>query len=63
MHIEQFRDFCLAKKVVTEHLPFDDFTLVFKVMAKTFTLLDLNSLQKCDQKIILKCEPKKAEDL
>ena len=34
MHIEQLRDFCIAKKGVTEHFPFDDFTLVFKVMHK-----------------------------
>lgn len=34
MSIEQFRDYCLAKKGVTECLPFDDKTLVFRVLTK-----------------------------
>jgi predicted DNA-binding protein (MmcQ/YjbR family) len=62
MHIEQVRDFCIAKKGVTEHFPFDDVTLVFKVMGKMFALVGLNSWEKGDQKINLKCDPDKAAE-
>ena len=41
MNIEQFRDFCLAKKGVTESFPFDQNTLVFKVSGKMFALTSL----------------------
>ena len=34
MNVEEFRDYCLAKKGVTETFPFDEVTLVFKVMGK-----------------------------
>lgn len=63
MHIEQVRDFCIAKKGVTEHFPFDDVTLVFKVMGKMFALTGLNSWEKGEQKINLKCDPERAEEL
>jgi predicted DNA-binding protein (MmcQ/YjbR family) len=63
MHIEQVRDFCLSKKGVTEHFPFDEVTLVFKVMGKVFALVGLNSWEKGDQKINLKCDPDKATEL
>jgi predicted DNA-binding protein (MmcQ/YjbR family) len=38
MNIEQIRDYCLSKKEVTEHFPFDNDTLVFKVLGKMFYL-------------------------
>ena len=60
MHIEQLRDFCIAKKGVTEHFPFDESTLVFKVMNKMFALVGLNNWEKGEQKINLKCDPEKA---
>ena len=63
MNIEQLRDFCITKKGVTEHFPFDNVTLVFKVMDKMFALISLSSWEKGEQKINLKCNPKKAEDL
>lgn len=63
MHIEQLRDFCIAKKGVTEHFPFDNVTLVFKVMNKMFALTGLDSWEKGEQKINLKCDPEKAEEL
>ena len=31
MDIEFFREYCLSKQAVTEELPFDESTLVFKV--------------------------------
>ncbi|WP_435415484.1 MmcQ/YjbR family DNA-binding protein [Polaribacter aestuariivivens] len=63
MHIEQLRDFCIAKKGVTEHFPFDDVTLVFKVMDKMFALVGLSKWEYGEQKINLKCNPDKAEEL
>ena len=63
MHIEQLRDFCITKKGVTEHFPFDDVTLVFKVMNKMFALVGLNHWEEGDQKINLKCDPEKSEEL
>ena len=63
MHIEQLRDFCITKKGVTEHFPFDDVTLVFKVMNKMFALVSLSSWEKGEQKINLKCNPEKSEEL
>ena len=63
MHIEQLRDFCIAKKGVTEHFPFDVSTLVFKVMDKMFLLTSLNNWEQGEAKINLKCNPEKAEEL
>lgn len=44
MDIEQFREYCLAKKGVTEELPFGPQTLVFKVMGKIFALTSLDTI-------------------
>ena len=63
MHIEQLRDFCIAKKGVTEHFPFDESTLVFKVMDKMFLLTGLNNWEKGESKVNLKCNPEKAIEL
>jgi predicted DNA-binding protein (MmcQ/YjbR family) len=63
MHIDQLRDCCIAKKGVTEHFPFDEVTLVFKVMGKMFALIGLESWEQGEQKINLKCDPDWAEEL
>ncbi|TXD47979.1 MmcQ/YjbR family DNA-binding protein [Polaribacter sp. IC073] len=63
MHIEQLRDFCIAKKGVTEHFPFDEVTLVFKVMGKIFVLTSLNNWERGEEKINLKCDPNRAVEL
>lgn len=60
MHIEQLRDFGIAKKGVTEHFPFDEVTLVFKVMNKMFALSSLDRWEKGEESINLKCDPEKA---
>ncbi len=60
MHIEQLRDFCMTKKGVTEHFPFDEVTLVFKVMNKMFCLVGLEKWESGQQQINLKCNPEKA---
>lgn len=53
MNIESFRIFCLSQKGVTEEFPFNENTLVFKVMGKMFALTDIDTFES----INLKCEP------
>lgn len=60
MNIEQFRNYCLNKKGVTESFPFDEYVLVFKVLHKMFALTSLKSETLT---ISLKCNPEKALDL
>ena len=59
MNIEEIRTYCISKKGVTEEFPFDETTLVFKVMGKIFVLTDLES----NLSINLKCDPEKAIEL
>ncbi|MBN2612391.1 MAG: MmcQ/YjbR family DNA-binding protein [Bacteroidales bacterium] len=59
MNIEQLRAYCLSKKGVTECFPFDEQTLVFKVMEKMFALVDLGG----ELSVNLKCDPGKALEL
>lgn len=56
MNIEDFREFCLSFKGVSEDFPFDDKTLAFKVMDKIFALTDVDDFDG----INLKCDPVKA---
>lgn len=56
MNIEELREYCISKKGTSEELPFDDVTLVFKVMGKMFALTSLNK----ELSINLKCDPEKA---
>jgi predicted DNA-binding protein (MmcQ/YjbR family) len=59
MNIEDLRVYCLSKKGVSESFPFDETTLVFKVMNKMFLLTDTED----DFSINLKCDPEKAVEL
>lgn len=59
MNIEEFRDYCLSKKAVTESFPFDETTLVFKVAGKMFALTDTEP----PFSINLKCDPERAPEL
>ncbi len=59
MNIEAYRNYCLSKKGVTEELPFDDITLVFKVMGKKFALTNINHFES----INVKCDPVVASQL
>jgi len=43
MNIEELREYCLSKKGVEECFPFDEETLVFKVMGKMFLLTGIDS--------------------
>ena len=59
MDIEKLREYCLKKKGVTEGFPFNEETLVFKVMGKMFCLTNLTP----PLSINLKCDPEKAIEL
>lgn len=63
MNIQQFYEFCLSKKGVTEHFPFDKDTLVFKVGGKMFCLTSLKEWEKGTPTLNLKCNPERAEAL
>jgi predicted DNA-binding protein (MmcQ/YjbR family) len=63
MNIQSFYEYCLTKKGVTEHFPFDEDTLVFKVGGKMFALSSLNQWEKGDPSINLKCDPERALEL
>lgn len=59
MDIESYREYCLAKRGVTEHFPFDNETLVFKVGGKMFALAGVENFGS----INLKCDPEYAIEL
>jgi predicted DNA-binding protein (MmcQ/YjbR family) len=63
MNIQQLYDLCLSKGGVTEHFPFDEDTLVFKVGGKMFCLTSLSSWEKGNPSLNLKCNPEKAIEL
>ena len=63
LHIDQIRDYCLAKQQVTESFPFDEDTLVFKVANKMFLLISLKRWEQGDGFINLKCDPDWAQEL
>lgn len=60
MHIEAFREYCISKKGITEEFPFDEQTLVFKVMGKMFALV---ALERIPSQANLKCDPERAIEL
>jgi len=60
MNIEKIREYCLSKKGVTEEFPFDEETLVFKVMGKIFLIAPM---ERIPLQINLKCDPDKAIEL
>ena len=57
MDIETLREYCLAKRAVSEGFPFGETTLVFKVKGKMFLLVNLEDpvLQ-----FNVKCDPEQA---
>ncbi|CAM1373241.1 MmcQ-like protein [Tenacibaculum litopenaei] len=57
MNVEQLRNYCIQKKGVTEHFPFDEVTLVFKVMGKMFALTGLDKWEAGIPSVNLKCNP------
>jgi predicted DNA-binding protein (MmcQ/YjbR family) len=59
MNIEELREYCLSLNGVSEDFPFDETTLVFKVVGKMFCLTDLED----DFAIALKNDPEKNIEL
>ena len=57
MDVELIREYCLLKKGTEECFPFDNNTLVFKVMGKVFLLLSLDAQPL---RINAKCDPEQA---
>ncbi len=60
MDIETFHAYCMAKPGVEETFPFNETTLVFKVMNKMFALTGLDN---DEFKVNLKCDPDRAVEL
>ena len=60
MNLEAYYEYCLSKKGVTEHFPFDEETLVFKVGGKMFLLM---SLEKQPLSIAVKTDPEWSAEL
>lgn len=59
MDIENVREYCLSKKGTEEGMPFDDTSLVIKVMGKMFVLINLNG----NDIVCMKCDPEYALEL
>lgn len=59
MNIEELDQYCLQKKGVTVSTPFNDVTLVYKVMNKMFALTSMNNFVS----VSLKCDPEYALEL
>lgn len=59
MNIESIREYCLSLPLVTEDLPFDETTLVFRVLGKIFACLDLER----PEWVTMKCHPDYALEL
>lgn len=56
---DEIRNYCLGLPAVSEHFPFDDRTMVWKVAGKMFCLGDILDFDS----INLKCNPEKAVEL
>ena len=63
MNIELLREYCISKKGVTEHFPFDNDTLVFKVMNKMFIMIPLDRWENGHEVSIIKLDPIEALEL
>ena len=55
--IDAIQSFCLIKKQTTEEFPFDESTLVYKVLGKIFALCPLEAWEQGKPSITLKCDP------
>lgn len=62
MEISDLYDYCLSKKGVSEHFPFDEDTLVFKIGGKIFVLASLSKWEKGQKTINVKCNPELANE-
>ncbi|MDR2764572.1 MAG: MmcQ/YjbR family DNA-binding protein, partial [Tannerella sp.] len=62
MNIEELRTHCLSIKGAEECMPFDENTLVYKVMNKMFAYFSL-APKEGDFFVNMKCEPEKSVQL
>ena len=62
MNIEELREYCISVKGASECFPFDETTLVFKVMGKMFVYVDLAPKDGLF-KVNMKCDTEKAAEL
>jgi len=60
MNVEDISEYCLKKRGTSEDFPFDEETLVFKVVGKMYALIPL---ERIPLQINLKCGPELAVDL
>lgn len=60
MNVEELRQFCLSIPGTEECLPFDEVTLVYKVLGKMYALIPIDT-DRCS--ISVKCDPEKAIEL
>ena len=63
MNLETLHQYCISKNGVTEHFPFDDDALVFKIGNKMYAITALSSFEKGMPSVSLKCNPEKAAEL
>lgn len=59
MNIEEIREYCLSFPGTTENFPFDQVTLVFKVMGKIFCMMNLDG----EPGLYLKNTPEKIAEM
>lgn len=59
MNIEFVREYCLSHPHVTEDLPFDEDTLVFRIGGKIFALCSIGHFESMN----LKCDPERSVEL
>lgn len=61
MTLESIREYCLSRPgKITEELPFDDVTLVYKIAGKMFALMSMTDVPLS---VNLKCDPEHAMEL
>lgn len=60
MNIEELYDYCMSIKGAEASTPFDEVTIVVKVMNKMFALIPTDN-EECS--VTLKCDPEKAVNL
>lgn len=61
--IDEIHFFCLKKELTSEEFPFDNSTLVFKVLGKVFAVCPLAAWESGNPSITLKCDPEYAQEL
>lgn len=66
MNIEEYRDFCLTVRGAAESMPFDESTLVYKVMGKMFTYASIVPHEgRYEGQLLanMKCDPERSAEL